>query len=227
MNKKIYEDLDTIKKTIGDTKYVLDDARPCNGIKKVLLIWLVSFSLSHLLLFIYVKFSLFYNFFGTELYYQIYRISHIGLLALSFIIYQFYSNKLSMTVKEKDFLRGFMIYPLFLSFFKALNSISFYINTNVMVLLYDTIPFDLIIAFMAIFQIYRYFNEKYFLYLSICLMIFIALFTFIKIVSFNMSDVNMLIVSINNLVDIINLYSIIPILLLGISIFFMKENLYG
>lgn len=227
MNKNAYDNLDIIKKTIDDTKYVLDDSKPCNGIKKVLLIWLASFLGSNLLMFIYLKLSQYFDFFGTDLYYQIYRIFNIGVLVIVFAIYQFCSCKFSMTVKEKDFLKEFMIYPLFLSFFKALNSISYFINIDVMVLLYDTIPFDLIITFMAIYHIYRYFNEKYFLHLSFLLMIFIVVFIFIKFVSFNMSNINMLIVTINSLFDIINIYSVLSILLLGISTYFMKENPYG
>lgn len=227
MNKNAYANLDIIKKTIGDTKYVLDDSKPCNGIKKVFFIWLTSFLGSNLLMFIYLKLSLYFDFFATDLYYQIYRISNIGLLFLVFVIYQFCSCKFSMTVKERDFLKEFMIYPLFLSFFKALNSISYYISIDVMVLLYDTIPFDLIITFMAIYHIYRYFNKKHFLHLSLLLMIFILVFIFVKFISFNMSNVNILIANINYLFDMLNLYSTLPIVLLGISVYFMKEDPYG
>ena len=101
LEKKIQDHLNIIKKTIGDTRYILDDAKPAVGIKKVLYRWLM-------------KASLYLDFFGKKSYYQIFRLSNIILFCIPIMFYLFYVYRMDMTVKEKDFLKGFMIFPLLL-----------------------------------------------------------------------------------------------------------------
>ena len=83
MEKKIQDHLNIIKKTIGDTRYILDDAKPAVGIKKVLYRWLILFVVSNLILFIYMKASLYLDFFGKKSYYQI-----LDYLILSYFAYR-------------------------------------------------------------------------------------------------------------------------------------------
>lgn len=226
LEKKTQDHLNIIKKTIGDTRYILDDAKPASGIKEVLYSWLKSFVISNLILFIYVELSLYLDFFGTKLYYQIFRLSQVILFCIPVILYLFYIYRIDMTVKEKDFLKEFMIFPIFISFFKMLNSIAYYLDVNSMVSLYDTIPFDLFIAFIAIYQLYRYFDDKKYKYIAFLALMFVIMFILIKYIAFKMITLNTVIINMNNLLDIMNTYSLFLMILFGLVILFIKEEIY-
>lgn len=226
LEKKTQDHLNIIKKTIGDTRYILDDAKPAVGIKKVLYRWLILFVVSNLILFIYMKASLYLDFFGTKSYYQIFRLSNIILFCIPIMFYLFYVYRMDMTVKEKDFLKGFMIFPLLISFFKMLNSISYYLDINTMVSLYDTIPFDLFVAFIAIYQLYRYFDDKKYKYVAYLALIFVIMFTLIKYIAIKMITLNTVIINMNNLLDIMNTYSFFLMILFGLVVLFIKEETY-
>lgn len=227
MTKEAFDKLNIINNTIADTKYVLDDTKLCYGIKKVFLIWLSLFFVTNILLFSFWLISLQTSFFGTDLYFQIYRLMNILFPILCFSIYLLSSNKVSMTLKERDFLKGLTIPLLFISFFKMLNTLSYYINVEVMVLLYNTIPFELIFVCLVLFMFYRYFKDKKYLMLNIGILPFIFFFIYIKIYCFNMIKINMTIINLNNILDIMNLFSFLPIILLSLSLYFMKEKYYG
>ena len=226
MKKKANDDLSIIKNTIIDTKYILDDGKPYSGIKIVFGNWIKTFIICNLILFIYTEFSIYFNFFGTKQYYQIYRLSNIILLYIPFLLYQFFSCRVDMTVKEKDFLKSFMIFPLLISFFKTLNSISYYIDISAMVSLYDTIPFDLFVLFIAIYQIYRYFDDEGFKYVLYLVFAFLGIFILIKYLAIKLLTINTIVANMNNFLDIVNTYSFFLIIVFGITTILIKEKSY-
>ena len=226
LKKKANDDLSIIKNTIIDTKYILDDGKPCSGIRIVFGNWIKTFIICNLILFIYTEFSIYFNFFGTKQYYQIYRLSNIILLYIPFVLYQFFSCRVDMTVKEKDFLKSFMIFPLLISFFKTLNSISYYIDISAMVSLYDTIPFDLFVLFIAIYQVYRYFGDERFKYVLYLVFAFLGFFILIKYLAIKLLTINTIIANMNNFLDIVNTYSFFLIIVFGITTILIKEKSY-
>ena len=141
-------------------------------------------------------------------------------------IIKFLDYRIDITVKEKDFLKEFMIFPVLISFFKMLNSISYYLDINTMVSLYDTIPFDLFVAFIAIYQLYRYFDDKKYKYVAYLALIFVIMFTLIKYIAIKMITLNTFIINMNNLLDIMNTYSCFLMILFGLVVLFIKEEAY-
>ena len=131
-----------------------------------------------------------------------------------------------MTVKEKDFLKSFMIFPLLISFFKTLNSISYYIDISAMVSLYDTIPFDLFVLFIAIYQVYRYFGDERFKYVLYLVFAFLGFFILIKYLAIKLLTINTIIANMNNFLDIVNTYSFFLIIVFGITTILIKEKSY-
>ena len=119
-----------------------------------------------------------------------------------------------------------MIFPVLISFFKMLNSISYYLDINTMVSLYDTIPFDLFVAFIAIYQLYRYFDDKKYKYVAYLALIFVIMFTLIKYIAIKMITLNTFIINMNNLLDIMNTYSCFLMILFGLVVLFIKEEAY-
>lgn len=224
MRKYAEENLELIQNTICDTKYVLDDASPNSGIKKVLTNWVISFFIANLLLFLMLMFSLKTNFYGTETYYSIYRISNILFLLTPVTIYFIFLKKINMTVKEKEFLLSFSVYIILLSLIKMYTTLSYYINADILLVLYDTIPLDLLIISLAIFQIYKYFHNRLFIYLNVILLVYMICFIFIKSVAFNTTVVNLLLVNMVTLIDFLNMFSVIPVLVFTLIIFIIKKH---
>lgn len=223
MIKDVKENLELIQNTIYDTKYVLDDASPNKGIKKVLSQWLFSFFIVNLLSFLIVQISLKTHFWGTEIYYSMYRIFNILSLLIPVMIYFLFLKKINMTIKERDFLQSFSIYITLLSLIKMYPALSYYINTDIMLLLYDTIPLDLLVIFLAIFQIYRYFHNKSLIYLNIILLVYMMFFIFIKSIAFNITEINLLVSHLMSLIDYLNMFSVVSVFVFALIIFLLRN----
>lgn len=229
MKKNDKNNLEYINQAIGDTRYILDDFKPCKGIKKVLIIWLSLFIVYNALLYCYSTLLINTSFYASDLYYRVIRISDLLWNTINFIVYLVDTLKLNMTIKERDFLKAFMIYPLFISILKSLETISSYINIEFMLSLYQTVPFDLIITLLAIIQLYRYFNDKKFVYISIFVFAFIIIIGLFRIYAFNTDgkEVTAMISTLTMIYhyfDTIAYYSIVPIISFGLSILFMRDK---
>lgn len=223
MTRDINEELELIQNTICDTKYVLDDASPSKGMRKLLSKWLFSFFVVNLLLFLIIQVSIQACFYGTEIYYSVYRISNILFLLIPVMIYFVFLKKINATIKEREFLSGFSINIILLSLIKMYPAISYYLNTDIMILFYDTIPLDLLVIFLSIFQMYKYFRDKSLIYLNIILFIYMILFIFIKSIAFNTANVNLLLSNMMSLIDYLTMFSVIPIFVFGLLIFLLKN----
>lgn len=139
-------EFDTINK-----QFEKDDAKPCEGIRVILFVWILSFLI----------FNMIRN-----------RISFIPVEAicsiLSFLVYLVMVLKSDISVKERRFLKAFTIYPLLI----LLTEIASVFNLQS---LYSKLPLSYLIAFAAIYSIYSYFHDKKYIYLLIVDMLFIVL----------------------------------------------------
>lgn len=139
-------EFDTINK-----QFEKDDAKPCEGIRIILFVWIVSFLILNMIR----------N-----------RISFIPVEAicsvLSFLVYIVMVLKSDISVKERRFLKAFTIYPLLI----LLTEIASVFNLQS---IYSKLPLSYLIAFAAIYSIYSYFHDKKYIYLLIVDMLFIVL----------------------------------------------------
>lgn len=92
-----------------------------------------------------------------------------------------------------------------------------------MLLLYDTIPLDLLVIFLAIFQIYRYFHNKSLIYLNIILLVYMMFFIFIKSIAFNITEINLLVSHMMSLIDYLNMFSVVPVFVFALIIFLLRN----
>lgn len=96
-----------------------------------------------------------------------------------------------------------------------------------MIQLYDTFSFDLVITFIALFYIMKYFKDKRYKYLLIGLFIYICVTFFLMRYVVNIyvvQSIDMLILKIEDIIDTVNEFSFYQIIVFGLSIYFMKDN---
>ena len=107
MKNKNISDLDIIDNAIDDAKFVLNDSIPYKGIRKVFIYWICYLLVINLFLYVYWKLAISFNFNMNELFFLLNRIFYISLSIISIIVYIIATNRVSMTLKEKKFLKTF------------------------------------------------------------------------------------------------------------------------
>ncbi|MFR1755387.1 MAG: hypothetical protein ACLSWA_00765, partial [Thomasclavelia spiroformis] len=175
MKDKCISNLDIINNAIDDAKFVLNDTTPYKGIRKVFIYWICYLLVINLFLFIYWQLAINSNFIISESFYTFNRIFKISLNLIAIIIYVVATNKVNMTLKEKNFLKTFTVFPVLLSLLKILFFISHYLNAGVILRLYDTFSFDLVITFIALFYLMKYFKDKRYNYLLIGFFVYMCI----------------------------------------------------
>lgn len=103
MKNKNISDLDIIDNAIDDAKFVLNDSIPYKGIRKVFIYWIYYLLVINLFLYVYWKLAISFNFNMNELFFLLNRIFYISLSIISIIVYIIATNRVSMTLKEKNF----------------------------------------------------------------------------------------------------------------------------
>lgn len=124
-------------------------------------------------------------------------------------------------------MKTFTVFPALLALIKMLPAAFYYINKEIMIQLYDTFSFDLVITFIALFYIMKYFKDKRYKYLLIGLFIYICVTFFLMRYVVNIyvvQSIDMLILKIEDIIDTVNEFSFYQIIVFGLSIYFMKDN---
>lgn len=223
------EKLNAIHNAVSDTQYILDDARPSSGIKKVLCIYAIAPLIINVILYLISTISQSVGLWESENYFRAYRILNIILYIGLFILYYYCIQKVEMTLREKQFLKGFMIVPIFYSFTKLLYPISYYLNFDVLLMLYEIIPLDIIMLIVGLLQIYNYFKKKKYIYLTVITGVYLLVFTLVKIYVYGLLEdttFNLFIVYFNLILYYINQYNIFFIVILLVAALMMKDEKY-
>ena len=129
---KNISDLDIIDNAIDDAKFVLNDSIPYKGIRRVFIYWICYLLVINLFLYVYWKLAINFNFNMNELFFLLNRIFYISLSIISIIVYIIATNRVSMTLKEKNFLKTFTVFPVLLALLKMLPAVFYYINKEIM-----------------------------------------------------------------------------------------------
>lgn len=151
-----------IKRTIDDTQYVLDDAKPIQGIFRTLRTWFMFYLISSLLLIIGDTFLLPHlfelnsNLNTMSLYFSFKRIMTIVLFIIPAITYWFTLLKHSMSVKEKDFLKSSSPFIMFFSLSRMIYPIAYYLNPTILLTFNNTLPLDLVVNLFLVLLLFNY-----------------------------------------------------------------------
>ncbi|EFW04867.1 hypothetical protein HMPREF9488_01991 [Coprobacillus cateniformis] len=198
------ETINLIKNTMIDAHFVLDNAKPCNGIWKVLLSWEISHALVVTIL--YAISCVIQNNLDSpniNTYFNIFRLLTIILYVIPIVTYIITLHKTNMTLKESSFLKILLYFPIIVFIIKILFPISYYLNTEALVALYDTFPVDIFFLVIFLIQFFLYFRKNTFILLIFISVFFSIFYTIIKLISFNSLEITSLIyLQINNILPL-------------------------
>lgn len=169
------EVLETIINARIDARYLLDNKYPIKGIYKVLGIWLISYILTSVTLYIFSKFIMSNT---TETLFQYTRILNIILFSITIFIYFIATLQIKMTVKEKDFLKGFSCFIIVFSLLRMLIPISYYMNSAFLLQIYESIPFDMVILILAFVSLYSYSHQRQLIYIIVLNIMYLVFYVF-------------------------------------------------
>ena len=188
-----------------DTRYVLDGEVPVRGVKRVLGVWLISYIIASLI--IYFSTQYFMSFYITDGFdgFEITRLITLALFTVVIAIYYICLLRTSMTMKEKDFLKVFSIFIVLLQ-------------------LYNTFPFDIVINMIALIFLFNYLKDKT-AFISIGMnIIFVALMTYVFSIVMNSSELSGTLLSLNDMLVVLRDNGIIIIVSLFTIILSMKHR---
>lgn len=227
-DRQIYkEKINLINDTMIDARFVLDDAKPRKGICKTLFSWCFSFFIISFILSIIPKIAQNSLWIESPNYFSIYRILMIFFYTIPPIVYVICMSRINMTLKENAFLRTFIYIPIFISVFKMLFPLSYYLNSNFLLSLYDTIPIDIIFLTFGLIQLYSYFKNRNIIIMIILSIMYIIFFSVIKIITFQQIELSttlLFCMKIRNYIDVVNSYSIFLAGTMLISTFLIKHS---
>lgn len=223
--KKPREDLNTINETIFNTEFILNNGKPKIGIYKVLLYWFISFSLATLFFYLVFLLNDEFKIINLELYFMINRYGTLFLYSIPLIVYIVLLKKTNMTLKERNFLKVNFIFFVMFSFEKILYPLSFYINLEVLIMLYEIFPISIVFLLILLINLHNYFkNKKYWILESITFIYMLALLIVKLMVYQQITNLSEIISYINNVLNTFNYYSILLIFVFLLSLILIKNE---
>lgn len=225
----INNQINLINDTIIDTRFVLDDAKPFRGIFKTLLIWSVSNFIINIIFMTISNLAFYYGWIEFPIYFSFSRIFQITLYIIPIILYLICLKRIHMTLKEEKFLKTFIIIPVFISLYKLLYVISYYLNIDFLLVMVHAIPLDIIFMTFGLIQLYFYFKDKKIVLPIILSFVYTIFFSIIKIMCYAQEEVTSfleVIIQIRNILAITSDYSIFLSVMMFISLYFLWKNNY-
>lgn len=152
--------LNAIDDAIADTYYIKDEATPYRGIFKVLSRWLIIYTITSLILYIHNLMGLHLMMYNYEWYFIISRLTALIMFPVSLIVYFLLLIKTKMTLKEKDFLKTYSSIVILLVFSRIIYPLSYYLDSEILIGLYQTISLDLAVLILSSFFFNYYFKNN-------------------------------------------------------------------
>lgn len=155
------EQMEIINQTINDTKYLKDNYKPSRGLIKVISTWFLMYTISEFILNFINELNFKYQFFLT---YDWYFFVYDSLIVVNFIIIAvfiiIYVLKINITFKERDILKGWLIFPLLFSIIEILPIFTMFLNSELVFDFYSAFPLSLLLTLIMIIYIYFQYKHK-------------------------------------------------------------------
>ena len=222
------EKLDIIQDTINDTHFVLSREKGNYQICLYLKYLIISYLLISAIIFVYVKISQLFNFWGDDLYFLIYRFQIIFFYILVPFLYFRKTFKDKLSLNERYILNVFSLIPILIGFNMVLFPILYYIDANWILFAHETIPLESIAMVIGAFILFAQFKNKRLLINVLINVIYIALFILIKSY-LNHADVlpeTAMIIIRNSFsyISVYNVISIVSLVLMYLILMKRKKN---
>lgn len=222
--KDYKQQLNIIEQSMNDTKYIKDSYYPANGIIKILKYWFLLYTFSILTFFIIDKINIGFELYNYSIFYTVYNLYRIMICCMIPVILVIYIKKMDITVKERRYLKIWVVFPILFCLDNCLGIISSLLNANLMISFYQSFPISSIVNIIFIIYLYSYFKYNGFIALiSICILYygcsFYFLSTYINLLESSIFQTNLFI-----LISNCQSYRIIEILTLLIAIILLNRK---
>lgn len=181
------EIIHVINQSVVDTNYIKDDKIACYNLKNILRNWIIIYTLSNLILYLFQTLGTIFNFNQKYWFFPLIRILYISLFIFTLISFIYFINKTTMSIKENDFLKLYIIVPVLLVFTKIIFPLSYYLNTDILIGLINTISLDLITLILSSLLLRFYFKDSH---LNIFILYNVIIYLINIIVVFSFTSLN-------------------------------------
>lgn len=152
--------LKIINQAIKDTEYITTEYSPYRGIISVFCKWLICYSSMMLLIYIIDILNFKFGFYNYKYFYNLYNGGKVLFnICINLYIWKTICLK-ELSVKERRFLKLWIIFPILFSIEIIIPILTNYLNTDAMISFYQTISLSYIIVLIELFYIYSYFRNK-------------------------------------------------------------------
>ena len=212
-----------INQSVADTNYIKDDKLPCYNLKKVLKSWITFYMISNLIIYLIHTAGTMFSLNEKNWFFPLIRILYIVLFLFTMIIYIYFINKIKMSIKENDFLKLYIIIPILLAFTKIIFPLSYYLNTEILLGLINTISLDLITLILSSLLLKFYFKDNH-LNIFILYNVVIYIINIMIVFSFSSFNVNSLfLINVYNLVNFLQSYGIFSLVHFIFILVYMRK----
>ena len=216
--------LNIIEQTMNDTKYIKDSYQPTFGIIKILKYWFILYFLSILSFFCIDKINMYYELYNYSSFYTIYNVYRIIICIAIPTLLLFCALKSEISVKERRYLKIWLIFPIFFCLDNCLSSFSSLLNAETMISFYQSFPISGIINIVFLLYLYSYFKYKGISVLIIMYIVYCGFSFYYLSIYLNLIDASLIQTNLFMILNNIQSYRIIEILSLLISIIVIKKK---
>ncbi|WP_050638369.1 hypothetical protein [Candidatus Stoquefichus sp. SB1] len=216
--------LNIIEQTINDTKYIKDSYQPFLGIYKILKYWLLLYTFSILSFFCIDKINMNLELYNYSSFYTIYNLYRIILCIAIPTILLLCILKSNISLKERKFLKIWLIFPVFLCLDNCLASITSFLNAEVMISFYQSLPISCIINIISLLYFYYYFKQKKLIILAFIYAIYCSCSFYFLSIYFNLTEINIFYTNLFTILNFLQTYKIVELLTLFITIVLLRRN---
>ena len=216
--------LNMITQTMNDTKYIKDTYQPFTGIVKILKYWFILYTFSIISFFCIDKINMTYELYNHPIFYTIYNFYRIGICISIPIILLIIILRSQISLKERRFLKIWLIFPTMFCLDNCLSSISSLLNSEVMITFYQSFPISGIINIISLFCLYYYFKHKSLIVLVIIDIIYSICSFYYLSVYFNFTSINIIQTNLFITLTYLKTYKVIELLSLLITIIFIYRK---
>ena len=218
--------LNIIDQTMNDTKYIKDTYQPTSGIIKMLKLWFLLYACSILTFFIIDKINMDFELYNYSSFYTIYNTYRIMICCLIPIILFICIQKSDISLKERRYLKIWLVFPILFCLDNCLSSISSLLNAETLISFYQSFPISSIVNITFLLYLYYYVKYKHFISLTFIYTVYCSYSFYYLSIYFNLIESSVFQTNLYIIINYFQTYRIAEILTLLVSIILLSRGYY-
>lgn len=216
--------LNIIEQAMNDTKYIKDTYQPTLGIIKMLKLWFLIYAFSILTFFIIDKINMSFELYNYPSFYTIYNLYRIMICCIIPIIVFICIQKSDISLKERRYLKIWLVFPILFCLDNCLASISSLLNAETLISYYQSFPISSIVNIIFLVYLYYYFKYRGFIILTFIYTLYCSYSFYYLSIYFNLAENSIFQTNFYVFINYFQTYRIPEILTLLVSIILLSRK---